>query len=98
MSEHKHVWIDDESDRLEYWRCLPEAIADLPRYTLTSGPEWDALMERARAIVSPMPTLEEVNAMDECALDALHDAVSWAVARGVLRDLLAYFDAEREQT
>jgi len=43
MSEPRHVYLTPSE---AYRRCGPHA-GDL-RYTLSSGPEWSALMERAR--------------------------------------------------
>jgi len=44
MSEPKHIWPSSLGRKLASVDDAGE-----PRYTLTSGPEWDALKERMRA-------------------------------------------------
>lgn len=54
MSEPRHLWPSKDQRKDAEGGCF-QSDEPRPRYTLTEGPEWDALMERAReALATPI--------------------------------------------
>lgn len=78
VSEPRHIYVTRRTDGKFglFYRDNPDCCD--PRYTRTEGPEWDAMMERARA------TFRE-------SKSPLEWAEADQKRRHVLRDLLNYF-------